>query len=372
MNSCKDTDESTKPAEGAPVASEKIDMVKVEGSGFSIGKYEITQSQWYAVSKNSDLYYGIRTEGTKHSYKDTAKIIKTEKIMMNGIEIEVETVNYIKTDSIKKKDSTVYYPDSKMRMNPGMLWVDRLKKQEMEGKGIDQLASLVKGDNLPMVDVSWIDAVRFCNALSKKEKKSKCYDIFFHHKMDSTIKKQKDKDVKVIENGKKIIVEKEEKSDTFNVINSFKDDKNEVVFVIKRDTFDIIDSIIPIPTGKGYRLPTEKEWRLAAQGGNNKYTYAGSNNIDLVAWYSNNSGGRMQAVGAKQPNDLSIYDMSGNVYEWCNDKAKGSNDEYIILGGCWAHGPVKSKIVIDKEEDKEIRKKDFWNYTLGFRVVLSE
>ena len=74
-------------------------------------------------------------------------------------------------------------------------------------------------------------------------------------------------------------------------------------------------------TGKKYRLPTEAEWEFAARGGNlsKNYKFSGSNTLEDVAWCNNNSGNKPHAVGTKQPNELGIYDMSGNVYEWCSD-----------------------------------------------------
>ncbi len=74
-------------------------------------------------------------------------------------------------------------------------------------------------------------------------------------------------------------------------------------------------------TGKTYRLLTEAEWEFAARGGNssNGYTYIGGDSIKEVAWYSNNSSSKTHAVGNKKSNELGIYDMAGNVSEWCND-----------------------------------------------------
>ena len=103
-------------------------------------------------------------------------------------------------------------------------------------------------------------------------------------------------------------------------------------------------------TGKNFRLPTEAEWEYAARGGNKSkgYKYSGSNDADAVACYGDNSGGKTHPVAQKQSNELGLYDMSGNLWEWCQDwygdytshsqsNPKGANtgSGRVLRGGSW-------------------------------------
>jgi formylglycine-generating enzyme len=145
------------------------------------------------------------------------------------------------------------------------------------------------GKNAPVEQVSWYDAVEFCNKLSNKEGLQKCYS---------------------------------------GSGNSIKCDFSK----------------------NGYRLPTEAEWEYAAKGGSKSkgYKYSGSNNLDEVGWYGDNSGGKTHSVGGKKSNELGIYDMSGNVWEWCWDwygsyssnpqtdpRGPSSGSGRVNRGGCW-------------------------------------
>jgi formylglycine-generating enzyme required for sulfatase activity len=105
-------------------------------------------------------------------------------------------------------------------------------------------------------------------------------------------------------------------------------------------------------TANGYRLPTEMEWMFAAKGGNQShgYTYSGSNDINAVAWYSGNAGSTTHTVGSKTANELGIYDMSGNVWEWTwdiyasyptgdqtNPTGAASGSDRMRRGGGWSN-----------------------------------
>ena len=142
--------------------------------------------------------------------------------------------------------------------------------------------------------------------------------------------------------------------------------QNPVERVSWNDCQEFISSLNSL-TGRTFRLPTEAEWEYAARGGNKSrhYKYSGSDNIDEVAWYNNNSG-YTHAVGTKSPNELGIYDMSGNVWEWCSDRygdysagaqtnpqGPSSGSYRVLRGGSWDYGArdcrVSNRVNLDPD-----------------------
>lgn len=132
-----------------------------------------------------------------------------------------------------------------------------------------------------------------------------------------------------------------------------------------------------------FRLPSETEWEYAARGGphwRDGFRFSGSDDIDEVAWYDRRHGDHTQPVGQKKPNQLGIYDMSGNVWEWCQDVFTreveriprdgsayvGPGDERVLRGGCFHNGAIHCTV----SKRYEIAH-DYHDGCIGFRLVLS-
>lgn len=135
-------------------------------------------------------------------------------------------------------------------------------------------------------------------------------------------------------------------------------------------------------TGQQFRLPSEAEWEYAARGGNKSkgYTYSGSNNLADVAWFTDNSGTKTHEVATKIPNELGIYDMSGNVWEWCQDwysenyyassvinnpTGPASGSRRVRRGGGWGSVATYCRVA-----NRNWDTPSFSNFDLGFRLAL--
>jgi formylglycine-generating enzyme required for sulfatase activity len=153
---------------------------------------------------------------------------------------------------------------------------------------------------------------------------------------------------------------------------------------VERVSWDDVQEFIRklnVRTGMNYRLPTEAEWEFAARGGtqSKRYTYSGSHTVDDVAWHYGNSGNKTHAVGGKQANELGIYDMSGNVWEWCSDwydsyssslqtnPAGATDGFYRVNRGSSGGGIIGSVRVSNRGSSSP----DFYGYFLGFRLARS-
>lgn len=203
-------------------------------------------------------------------------------------------------------------------------------------KAYDKDRKELKGDdakNNPVNNINWYDALVYCNTRSIKEKLTPCYLISGSTNPD----------------------------DWGSVPTSW------------NHTWDATCDF----TANGYRLPTEAEWEWAARGGED-YTYAGSNTIGEVAWWLNNTYGTND-VKTKKANGYGLYDMSGNVWEWCWDRFYGkilsntpnsgsvSGSKRIRRGGSWLYQEGTAQVANRIGEDPYERRKDYSD--LGFRVV---
>ena len=164
----------------------------------------------------------------------------------------------------------------------------------------------------------------------------------------------------------------------------FNDCKNCPVDMVSwNDVQTFIEKLNQI-TSNPYRLPTEAEWEYAARSAGKQQRWAGTNNdakLKLFAWYGENSNGRPQAVKAKQPNTLGLYDMTGNVWEWVQDwydnnyyqnspkpnpKGPDNGDSKVLRGGSYFFSPMGIRTTVRATSPPDHR-----FFDIGFRLAIS-
>ena len=205
--------------------------------------------------------------------------------------------------------------ESVMDENPSWFKIDNEYLSDYERSSLKKNTK-----NNPVEYVSWYDVIYFCNKLSENEGLEPVYAV-----------------------------------DGETDISQWK--------YIPHNGDEIIGEITQDVNANGFRLPTFQEWQYAARGGQN-YTYSGSNDIDEVAWYEDNSGRTTHPVAQKKANGYGLYDMSGNVWEWCWDVGPHYGGSRYICGGSWRYDDCK----VDSRNFSFACGRDYY---LGFRLVLS-
>jgi len=297
------------------INGETNDCFKIELTA-SNGKQELKNpkgmsgigiSELYSVSKDNIIFWYPKLFGYENENWDFSLNLKiTNFILVNGGSFIM--------GSNEKKDEL---PHS---VTVSSFFISKYEVTQKEWKEImGDNPSDFKGDDLPVENISWFDAISYCNKISLEEGLKPCY---------------------------------------------------------RNKSGEIICDW----TANGYRLPTEAEWEYAAKGGIQckGYIFSGSNNVYAVAWFKGNSK-QTHKIGTKKPNELGLYDMSGNVFEWCwdgynenyyfsnqNFNPKGDEKKWakVYRGGSWDHKSDYCKNVRRAKCDSWQK----WNY-LGFRVV---
>lgn len=286
-------------------------------------------------TQNSTLY-------TKPIILTQSCVLKAKTFLNNGISSKTSIATYTIIDFLNELipvQGGIFHPTDSLNVQLSSYKISKYEITQIEYiKTMGYNPSYFKNDlTLPVENVSRLDAIEYCNRRSIREGLEPCY--------------------------------------TLNGYGNNPDNW----FEGWNQYFENHDLISCNWQANGYRLPTEMEWMYAALGGalSHNYIYSGSNDINSVAWYSGNSGGRTHSVGEKNANELGLYDMSGNVAEWCwdvlsdyplgdviNPIGPENGSWHSVRGGCYSDNSDLCTVFRRYFYSQIIRNKKY-----GFRVV---
>ncbi|MDY3759508.1 MAG: SUMF1/EgtB/PvdO family nonheme iron enzyme, partial [Treponema sp.] len=284
------------------------------------------------VCKENQLYYGIMQSDPLLTYEEIEQFClereererkeQEQKQERKREECE-EFLNLVEMVEVEGGTMVLGEDDKAHKAKLDSFYIGKYPvTQEEWCKIMGDNPSKFSGSMRPVERVTWYDAIEFCNKLSQKAGLECAYEI-------SDVERKYDEDT---------------------------------------DYSHIEDATVEWNEGaNGFRLPTCDEWEFAARGGNEScgYKYAGSDYVDSVAWYDDNSNGKTHVVGQKKANELDIYDMSGNVNEWCWDVDPDEGDR-CCCGGSWYYDDRDCEV-----DRRGNRFADYQYLDVGFRIVCS-
>ena len=282
-------------------------------TGKTVQKDTVNRQAELALKPRFDMrgLHGVVAEEKEIAQKEAEKQAMLEKIK--------QVPSVLKKGITKAEDLMIPVPN----MHYSIMATE--VTQELYKSVMGENPSKFNGEkNLPVENVSWYDAVVFCNRLSVKEGLKPVYSI------DGVT--------------------------NVSMWGYVPHKENSIAKEIKWDE-----------KANGYRLPTLEEWQYAAKGGQ-EFKYSGSDNIDEVAWYEDNSSSKTHPVAQKKPNGYGLYDMSGNVWEWCwgsNENIYYGGKFRYLCGGGWYNSAGRCEVVSVSNGYSA----DHTSDNLGFRIV---